>query len=213
MKNYKRVDSLLVFGVCILMLGSLLAACSSTSMVLQARLDVDSYVLDADASSLNFVSIKQGSVAEIHQFTRLSGLIENESVARLRIDLSSVDSGISLRDHRMKEHLFDVSRFAQATVFVSFDKPAVRGLDLGQSVELDVEATLGLHGIEAVVPAKVLIVRQKTNALIVSTIEPVLISAEQFSLQTGIAQLQELAGLESIATAVPVSFALQFNPE
>lgn len=211
MKNYKSIRLPIVSFACSMVLVSLLASCAS-SVLISARLDIDQYTLNASASSLNFVSIKQSAIAESHQFTKLSGQIDNDTVAILNIDLNSVDTGIAIRDERMKQHLFNVSIFSQASISVPLKQPLIRSLTLGESIEIEISAILDLHGIEATVPARVSVVRKKDNSLMVSSVEPVFLSAEQFSFKAGIAKLQELAGLDSIALAVPVSFHLQYDP-
>ena len=51
-----------------------------------------------------------------------------------------------------------------------------------------------------------------TGGLRVIAAEPVLISAADFGLESGVEALREVAGLNVISTAVPVSFQLVFTP-
>ena len=44
----------------------------------------------------------------------------------------------------------------------------------------------------------------------VRSIEPFIVNASQFDLSGGIEKLRELASLPSIATAIPVTFSLEF---
>ena len=46
-----------------------------------------------------------------------------------------------------------------------------------------------------------------------ATSEPIIVNAADFELGAGIAKLQELAGLDSISTAVPVSARLVFRQD
>jgi hypothetical protein len=47
--------------------------------------------------------------------------------------------------------------------------------------------------------------------MLVTTVQPVIIKAEDFALVAGINKLQALAKLPSIAYTVPVSFVLTFQ--
>jgi hypothetical protein len=47
--------------------------------------------------------------------------------------------------------------------------------------------------------------------MIVTTLQPLIIKAEDFALVAGINKLKSLASLPSIAYAVPVSFVLTFS--
>ena len=51
------------------------------------------------------------------------------------------------------------------------------------------------------------------GSLTVATSEPIIVNAADFELGAGIAKLQELAGLDSISTAVPVSARLVFRQD
>jgi hypothetical protein len=49
------------------------------------------------------------------------------------------------------------------------------------------------------------------DKVVVSSATPIIIKAADFGLEKGVAKLQELAKLPSIATAVPVNFVLTFS--
>ena len=59
------------------------------------------WILDNDASTLTFTSIKAGTVAETHTFGELAGSIGADGNASLVIDLDSVDTGIEIRDRNV----------------------------------------------------------------------------------------------------------------
>ena len=64
---------------------------------LPAGAGTGSWTLDADASSLNVVSIKNNSIAEVHRFPDLSGAIGADGEATLSVGLDSVQTGIGIR--------------------------------------------------------------------------------------------------------------------
>lgn len=166
--------------------------------------------LDAGSSDISFVSVKKGSVGEVHHFTRLSGEADAAS-ASVSIDLSSVESGIAKRNERMKSMLFDVSRFATATISADVSALNAGALIVGQRTVGAVTLNIDLHGVKHQLPARVSVVRLKDGALLVSSRSPVIVKAADFGLDGGIEALREAAKLPSIATSVPVSFELLFH--
>ena len=63
--------------------------------------------LDLDNSQLSFVTVKAEHIAEVHSFSRLEGQIDAAGNARISIDLSSVETGIAIRNERMQSMLFE----------------------------------------------------------------------------------------------------------
>lgn len=177
---------------------------------LPAGAGTGSWTLDADASSLSVVSIKNNSIAEVHRFPDLSGSIGADGEATLSIGLDSVQTGIGIRDKRMREMLFETGRFASATVTLAVDADMVDGLAAGEQRKLDTEAALDLHGASKRVPATLHVTRLDDARLFVTSEQPVLVDAGSFALVEGIDALRKVAGLQAIGSMVPVSFALTF---
>ena len=169
--------------------------------------------LDNSVSSLSLVSVKKNSVAEVHQFHKLSGTIGKDGVATLTVDLGSVDSGIEIRDERMREFLFEVKKFPAAQVTVNFDAKALTALPVASPVTMPVAADLNLHGVTLKQKWELQVVKLSDDKLLVSTLKPVIVDANNFAMVAGINKLQELASLPSIATAVPVTVNLLFSLE
>lgn len=92
-----------------------------------------------DASQLNFGSIRNGSIAELHRFAGLSGTVTDAGKATIKVNLVSGGS-------------------------------------------------FGAY-----------------------SIEPSYLNAEDFGLLAGIDKLREIAGLESIAKAIPITFSVVFR--
>lgn len=168
--------------------------------------------LVSDSSAVNFVSIKNASVAENHSFGSLSGAIGTDGAVQLTIVLDSVDTGIEIRDQRMREVLFETVDFPVARVTASVDPAILRTVTAGGTVSTDLPVKLSLHGIEKELVIPVLAVGEAGGDLQVLTPSPVLLDASDFGLAAGIAALQQIAGLQSISTAVPVSVLLVFSP-
>ena len=86
------------------------------------------WTLVNESSQLNFVSTKASHIAETHTFTELSGQITDDGAAKLVIDLTSVDTGIDIRDQRMQSMLFDVVSFPDARIETRLDLSALETL-------------------------------------------------------------------------------------
>ncbi len=159
-----------------------------------------------DESEVAFVTVKNGRVAEAHTFQRVGGRIDDDGRAIIEIELASVDTGIPIRDERMRTLLFAVDRYPQAVMRAPIDLDAFEGLAPGESVAARLEGTLTLHGQDAPLTAEVWVTRLGSDKVRVSTRRPVIVDADSFGLTGGIEALRAVAGLASITPAVPVSF-------
>jgi polyisoprenoid-binding protein YceI len=166
--------------------------------------------LDSTSSTINFVSIKNGSVGEIHSFASLVGFIGEGGNAQLTVDLDSVQTLIEIRNERMREMLFETAEFPVATVSTQVD-PAVLAIAAeGGVLTAELPISLSLHGQERALTASVVIVGEGEGRLRVFSAAPILINAADFGLVPGVEALQQVAGLQAISTAVPVTLQLQF---
>ena len=171
--------------------------------------------LDSAASSVSFVSVKNASVVESHYFKSVSGTASNSGLTTridIRIDLTSVETLIPIRNERMVKMLFETVEFPRAVISTEISTDSVASMPAGASHTMTIDAELDLHGttVELVIP--VTIVKVTGDSFFVSSQKPVVINASQFKLVAGIEALREVAGLSSITTAVPVSFGLLFVP-
>lgn len=167
--------------------------------------------LNNAASTLNFISIKKGSIAEVHRFDQLSGSISEDGQVDVAIDLNSVNTTLEVRDKRMKDHLFETSKFSTAKLYAEVDAEIYTKLAIGARLDLTIPATLSLHGETKPIDLLVTIVRQSATTLLVMSKSPAIINVADYGLTNGVNQLMELAKLPSIAQAVPVTFVLSFD--
>ncbi len=172
---------------------------------------VDGFVLDAANSSLFFVSTKQTHVLERHEFTDLYGSISSAGEATLGINLSSIESGIAIRNERMRNFLFEVDMFSEAQVTVPVDLAALATQAIGGTVTQSIAATLNLHGVSAAIDTDVVVTKLSDSQMMVQNVSPILIKAADYDLTGGIDQLRNIANLRSISYTVPVNFNLLFN--
>ena len=188
---------------------NLLLTCMLLAVSAGAR--ADGWVLDNDASILNFVSVKAGTIAEINRFGELAGTIDKDGKTRLTIDLDSVDTAIDIRDQRMREMLFETGKYPVANVILDVGSEILAAAP-GAMHSTALEATLELHGETHAVTAEVTVARLAEDRLLVVTRRPVVLDAGAFGLGEGIEALREVAGLSGITPSVPVTFVLVFEP-
>jgi polyisoprenoid-binding protein YceI len=169
------------------------------------------WTLSNDASELRFVTVKNTNIAEVQQFTQLSGEVGPDGAIRLQIDLASVETHIPVRNARMQAMLFETARFPTAQYEGRVDMARVGKLRPGDSVDLEVAGKLSLHGQTQETDASLRVVRLTGDRLLVGTRAPILVAATQFDLVSGIERLRAAAGLPNIGGTVPVSFDLMFH--
>lgn len=165
--------------------------------------------LDADASALSFVTIKAANIAETHTFRKLTGNVTNSGAAEVRIALDSVDTAIPIRDERMREFLFDTARFPIATVTAAIDMQRILGQ--AQIAPVTITGSVDMAGSTVPLEMDLAVARVGADRVVVSTRRPVLIQAASLQLVAAVEKLRELAGLDAISQAVPVTFVLVFN--
>ena len=83
-------------------------------------------------------------------------------------------------------------------------------MEPGYSETMQLNFSLEMHGTSRSYSAEVKITRLE-EGLVASTIKPIVVTAEDYGLQSGVEALREVAGLPSISRAVPVSFTVQFD--
>ena len=169
--------------------------------------------LNGADSAVSFVSTKAINVAEVHRFGTLSGGVDDEGQVNITISLDSVDTGIELRDERMRGMLFDTENFAAATISAAVDTDTISAMSPGESSDMVIEGNLDLHGESRPLTMDVVVTRSGDNRLLVVSKKPVVVNAPEFKLGEGVEALRAIAGLPSISLAVPVSFVLAFERE
>ena len=186
----------------------LLILCATCMGSLSANAD---WQLVNKDSQLSFVSIKAAHIAERHTFTALSGNVKEDGTAQLSVDLASVNTGIEIRDQRMRDLLFSVADFPSADFTTALDLAPVSALAIGAQTNLLVQGKLRVQEIVVDVETEISAVKLADNRLVVATTQPLLLSASALGLADGIERLRAIANLPSISLAVPVTFQLLFE--
>ena len=181
-------------------------SCLAASSLAQAD-----WQLENDKSQLSFVSIKKGSVAEVHHFKTLSGKVSDQGTLSIDIDLASAETMIPIRNERLTKFVFETLNYASAVLTADLSNQLSNIDEEGIHIIKGIEAELDFHGQKKALKIDVLVTRLENGDLTVSSLQPVIINSKDFEITQGIKKLQELAKLPSIATAVPVSFTLTFS--
>ncbi|MGJ8680468.1 YceI family protein [Paraglaciecola sp.] len=168
---------------------------------------IANWSLQNEQSSVHFVSTKKQHVSEIHHFKQLSAKLTKSGQFDLSIDLASVETGIDIRNTRMREQLFKVGTFPSANISAKLPTEVMK-LENGQSQQVKLTASLSLMKITKPLNLNIQVTKTQGGEFVATSIQPILISAADFGLKQGVETLQKLAGLPSIGLTVPVSFNL-----
>ena len=171
---------------------------------------VGEWVLNNEASTLNFITTKNASKTEIQTFNKLQGHIEGSQVV-LSVDLASVDTGIDIRDKRLRELFFNIAKFPLATVTIDLKKSDLNPMRQGERKVLKLDAEITIQDITQTMAVEVQVIALGKNQRLVFSNQPIIVDLKNFDLLKGVNALREIAKLQSINSAVPVTFSLLFS--
>ncbi len=157
--------------------------------------------LQTDNSSVTFVSTKQSHINEVHQIQSFDVSVTDNKAIAIKLDLSSIESGIPIRNDRMKAMLFDVANFRYATLSLALPDALE---NIKSATRYSITAMLDIKGKKAPMQLDILIAPGK-DTVTATLLKPVIVTAQQFGLDKGVDALREIAGLNSVGYAVPVS--------
>ena len=167
--------------------------------------------LNTEKSRINFLSVKKIHAMETHHFQRFKGFIYDDNSAIIHVDLSSLDTGIEIRDTRMLDVLFEVTTYPVAIASNTLDLAAINAMPAGSTNMQMLDTRIILHGVSQYIEKNYVIHKVAEDTLIVRSQGPLLINALDFDLTSGIDALKQLANLASISTTVPVDLLLVFT--
>ncbi|MEP5215408.1 OmpA family protein [Sulfitobacter pontiacus] len=170
------------------------------------------WTLQPGASSLHFTSVKKGSVAETSHFDTVEGQIDPTGLVHLKVKLESVDTGIDIRNVRMRFLFFETFTHPFAEIVAQIRDEDIAGLSVGQSRALVLPLLLTLHGVTAEVDAHVRVSLLSDRDVSIHTTQPLFIPVDSFDLLTGLRKLEEAAEAKIIPLGM-VSTHLHFRRE
>ncbi|WP_040481791.1 YceI family protein [Luminiphilus syltensis] len=163
-------------------------------------------------STVGYVSVKNNAIAENNRFSTVTGGIDGEGQIRINVDLGSVQTGVPIRNERMRDKFFEIASWPEAVITAQLEPADIAHLDAGVMVERELALSVSLHGSQTVVNATLRAMPAEAGVR-VSTVEPVILNADDFGLGGGVAMLQELAGLQGISRAIPVTVDLMLTSD
>lgn len=166
-----------------------------------------------DPSSVHFLTNKNMHNTEVHNFKKFDAKIKSNGHAKLNIDLTSVNTRIEIRDARMVEHLFEVSRFGNASFEADIPQSVLQQASAGKSILHKLEGKISLHGELVTAYCDVMISQNIDKTISVNSLTPMILDGNDFNLISGINKLRDIAGLKSITHTVPVTFNLTFKAD
>lgn len=190
------------------MLGALLM-CATTTVFSSAALA--DWTLDAANSNISYGTVKNDAIGESNTFKNISGTISDNGHIDIDIDLASIDTLIEIRDGRMRDIVFKVAENASAKLYGDMDLQAHDTQEIGTSRVIEAEIGLDLVGEAIEYDVMLVVTRLAENKVLISPHGVLFIDADDFELAGAIETLREIAGLDTIATVVPMSFYLTFT--
>jgi len=166
----------------------------------------------SDSSRIGFVSIKNNRIGENNAFERVSGSISESGQVAVSVDLSSVETGIGIRNERLQKMLFEVASFPTASVDAALSDSQIAALRAGGARAESVSVNISLHGKTVSKTANVS-VSSSGGDVRVTTTQPIVITAQEFGLESGVAALQQIAGLSAISRSIPVTVDLRLTAD
>lgn len=167
------------------------------------------WTLDGANSKIGFGSVKSDVIGEGHTFSGLSGSVGEDGTVDLTLDLASLNTNIDIRNERIQEHVFKM--VPEAQLMAEVDMTAMEGLAVGATMESLVEGTLMFLGEEVYVDLPVVAARLSEDKVLIMSDGITYVSTDELGIDAGVDKLMELAGLESIDRAVPVTVRLMFT--
>ncbi len=171
------------------------------------------WVLNSSLSHVYMQTEKLEAVIERQQFKSLEGSVTKDGDATIKLDLASLETGIDLRNVRMRFLLFEVFKYPFAVITAKLDKSRLQYLTDPKAPVKAYPLTLSvnMHGVVNEIQTEVWIARTSDNTVSVSTVNPIAVTAESFGLTKNIAKLSDAMNGIHIVPSVQVSFDLVFG--
>jgi outer membrane protein OmpA-like peptidoglycan-associated protein/polyisoprenoid-binding protein YceI len=176
----------------------------------QAILNQD-WVLNGPQSNVYMQTEKLENTIEKHRFTSVEGTVTKDGDATIKIDLNTLDTGIDLRNVRMRFVLFETFKFPYAIITAKIDKSRLTELATRSRINYQLQARVNLHGVVKDFQIPVEIAKVNDNTITVSTIKPIDVAGDTFDFMRGIAKLSDAMGGIRIVASAAVSFDLTFG--
>lgn len=169
------------------------------------------WTLDPTVSTLTYQSVKKGTIVETNKIRNISGTLAPDGEARLSFDLNSVDTGVDLRNVRMRFLFFETFQYPNAVVTAKVDPAAFADLPTKRRMVTKLPFTLSLHGVDKQLSADAVVTMITDGMVSIASDSPVAVNAADFGLLPNIEKLQQAANVSSIVPTASVSFDFVFR--
>lgn len=176
-------------------------------------------------SNVNFTSIKNQDIGVTGFFDDISGNVTvpengniNKTSGKITLSLTSLNSGLAVRDNRVLKHFFEVDtgtenpdpEKANAVFSISsLDSENVKKISsLNESKKLTVLGTMNIHGETVKQSMDLLVTRTGANEVRVTTRKPYVFNIEEFNMVEPLEKLMEVCGHGDVSLAVPLEINL-----
>ena len=201
-----------------------LAKAAALSLVLAALLALQvfephaanaapNWTLDPDASVLTYQSVKKNTIVETNKIRNITGTLSAAGDAKVTFDLNSVDTGVDLRNVRMRFLFFETFKFPTAELTAKVDPAAFADLATKRRVKATLPFRLNLHGVDKDLEASVVVTMISDTMVSVASEAPVAVHVEDFGLLPNVDKLQQAANVTNIVPTASVSFDFVFTAD
>lgn len=171
------------------------------------------WTLDPGASKLTYQSVKKNTIVETNSIRNISGTLTADGKAKVVFDLDSVDTGVDLRNVRMRFLFFETFKFPTATVTADIDKAAFADLPNKRRMTAKLPFKLDLHGVVKDYEASVVVTMISDTMVSVASESPISVKVEDFGLLPNVEKLQVAANVSNIVPVASVSFDFVFKAD
>lgn len=173
-------------------------------------------------SNINFTSIKNQDVGVTGFFKDVTGTVTvpangniNQATGKITLGLSSLNTGLSVRDERVLKHFFETNpegdgKNAEAVFTIeSLDSENVQKLSsLNKSVKLTALGTMKIHGESVKQSMNLTVTRTGKDEVRVTTRKPYVFDIKKFNMVDPLKKLMEVCGHGDVSLAVPIEINL-----
>ena len=168
------------------------------------------WTLDPSASVLTYQSVKKNTIVETNKIRNITGTLSSAGDAKISFDLNSVDTGVDLRNVRMRFLFFETFNYPTAEVTAKVNPAAFADLGSKRRVKTTLPFRLNLHGVDKELEASVVVTMISDTQVSVASEAPVAVRVEDFGLLPNVEKLQQAANVTNIVPTASVSFDFVF---
>jgi OOP family OmpA-OmpF porin len=190
--------------------GVALALVATAFLTQQPAGAASGWTLDPASSTLTYQSVKKNTIVETNKIRNITGAISPEGDATVEFDLNSVDTGIDLRNVRMRFLFFETFKYPTATLTAKLDPAAFADLPAKRRMTVTLPFALDLHGVKKDLEAQVVVTMLTDSMVSVASQTPISINVDDFGLLPNVEKLQQAANVSSILPTATVTFDFVF---